>query len=427
VDRIATLPEVLIGTLYLSPETLFRLDFKPEWVQGEDRKVVEWMIEQIKSKPGAKVQLAVCPHAERIRKCIKRADASNIEAVVTQMKDRFLNSEFERILHDTIAHKDLQDPQREILRLAERLTNIVDQAEDARPSHISADIEDVLELIASRMETYQSGQSMVGIPTGNPKLDAATGGFELGDLIVLAGRPGMGKTTEALNFAMSAARGGFAVDVYSLEMNRKKLLAKMVTQMNKLSLFDVWRGRTSDQEFQKIVSGMDLLRDFPIFANDNKFRWLDIKSSARRNKALYDTKMIVVDYLQLIEGESRSNRNREQEISKISREMKLLAQELDCVVVNLSQLNRKVEDRTDKRPRISDLRESGSIEQDADMIMFPFRPCYYWDLSDDMCPHDGTEFMIEKFRMGDKTIVYPEGYSPSLHSQIGKKDGLLDW
>lgn len=426
MKRIATLSEVLIGTLYLSPESLFRLDLKSEWVEGKDREVVDWMIEQIKSKPGAKVQLAICPHAERIRNCIKSADSANVEAVVTQLKDSFLNSELERVLRETIVQKDLSDPQVEILKLAERLTNLVDKAEDAKPAHISADIEDTLEMIAQRMERVKSGQSMVGVPTGNARLDAATGGFELGDLVVLAGRPGMGKTTEALNFAMSAAREGFTVDVYSLEMSRQKLLTKMATQMQNLKLFEVTRGRLSDEDFQKVVGAMDVLRDYPVFAHDNKFRWVDIKSSARRINALYDTKMIVVDYLQLIDGESRSQRNREQEISKISREMKQLAQELDCVVVNLSQLNRKVEERSDKKPRISDLRESGSIEQDADIIMFPFRPSYYWDATSDMYTHDGTEFMIEKFRMGDTTTVYPEGYAPSMHSQIGNKN-QFDW
>ena len=232
---------------------------------------------------------------------------------------------------------------------------------------------------------YQQKSEYRGVPCGFTDLDKILGGFHKSDLIILAARPSMGKTALALEFirrvAMSQNTG---VGVFSLEMSKDQLVDRMLSAVSKI---DAWRIRTGkfnpekeQEEFAKLGNAIGKLDEAPIWIDDSgSLNVLELRSKARRLKSRHNVGLLVIDYLQLMSGHSNKNynANRVQEVSEISRSLKLLAKELDMPVLALSQLSRGVEGRDDKRPMLSDLRESGSIEQDADVVMFVHRQAMY--------------------------------------------------
>jgi replicative DNA helicase len=248
---------------------------------------------------------------------------------------------------------------------------------------------EIFEAILDWKDKRRDGLSLQGLPTGYDELDKLTGGLQNSDLIILAARPSLGKTSLALNLAINAAIPGQrqtfrqlaarTVAIFSLEMDHKQLLLRLICQVGGLDLKDLRTGWTSDEDIRPLTEAVDRLGQARIFIDDTPaLRVLELRAKARRlknqlqNQGL-DLDLVVVDYLQLMRGsERRGSESREQEISEISRSLKALAKELQLPVIALSQLNRNVENRTgkDKKPRLSDLRESGAIEQDADLIAF---------------------------------------------------------
>ena len=220
--------------------------------------------------------------------------------------------------------------------------------------------------------------TVLGVDTGFANLNDLTSGFQKGDLIILAARPRVGKTALALTLGRNAAvEAEVGVAIFSLEMSKMQLAQRLLSAETKVDLHRLRTGRLSDEDWMHLTRNIDRLAQAPIYIDDTPgISVLEARAKARRLQREYGIGMVVIDYLQLMSGHLRTQ-SREQEISQISRGLKAMAKELDVPVLALSQLSRAVESRTDRRPQLSDLRESGSLEQDADVVMFIYRPEMY--------------------------------------------------
>ena len=286
----------------------------------------------------------------------------------------------------------------EFLDRAERL--IFEISEDrVRPSFFP--IKDIIKASFKTIENlYEKKQLITGVPTGFTKLDDLTSGLQPSDLIIVAGRPSMGKTALALNITQHAAiEGGIPSAIFSLEMAKEQLALRLLCSEAKVDAHRLRGGFLSETDWPKLTRAAGSLSEAPIFIDDTPgLTVLEMRAKSRRLKAEHNLGLVVVDYLQLMRGRANSE-TREQEISDISRSLKALAKELRLPVIALSQLNRKVEDRGDKRPQLADLRESGAIEQDADVIIFLYRDEVYNRSEDN--PHKGkAEIIVGKQRNG---------------------------
>ncbi|MDO5098768.1 MAG: replicative DNA helicase [Corynebacterium sp.] len=214
-----------------------------------------------------------------------------------------------------------------------------------------------------------------GVPTGFQDLDNLTNGLHGGQMIIVAARPGVGKSTLALDFVRSCAIvHNKAAVIFSLEMSKSEIVMRMLSAETDIKLSDMRAGRLTDEDWAKLATRVGQIEQAPIFIDDSaNLTMMEIRSKARKLKQKHDLSMIVVDYLQLMSS-GKKTESRQQEVSEFSRQLKLLAKELDVPLIAISQLNRGPESRTDKRPQIADLRESGSLEQDADMVMLLYRP-----------------------------------------------------
>lgn len=270
-------------------------------------------------------------------------------------------------------------------------------------------ISDLLSETFDLLETLNENKgSIAGYKTGYPDLDRLTAGFHKSDLIILAARPAMGKTALALNFASNVARiNNKAVLLFSLEMGKQQLINRMLSDASGIESFKLETGNFSGDDFSQISEAMAELSELPIYIDDTPgLTVMEMRTKARRAAHDHEIGLIVVDYLQLMSGSSkRSMDNRVQEISEISRGLKLIARELNVPVIALSQLSRTVETRSPQIPMLSDLRESGSIEQDADIVMFLYREDYY---NPDTERQNITDLIVAKHRRGatDKIELY---------------------
>ncbi|SHM17449.1 primary replicative DNA helicase [Caldanaerovirga acetigignens] len=240
-------------------------------------------------------------------------------------------------------------------------------------------IKDVLLSTFERIEQlYNSKGGITGVPTGFPDLDAMTSGLQPSDLILVAARPSMGKTAFALNIAQNAAiRHRIPVAIFSLEMSKEQLVQRMLCAESNVDSHKLRTGRLEEDDWPRLARAMGPLSEAPIYIDDTPgITCLEIRAKARRLKAEKGLGLVVIDYLQLIAGRGQSE-NRQQEISEISRSLKALARELNVPVLALSQLSRAPDVRSDHRPVLSDLRESGSQEQDSDLVAFLYREDYY--------------------------------------------------
>src|SRR5579885_1427140 len=270
---------------------------------------------------------------------------------------------------------------------------LVDRAEqmvfDLAQHRIRGSFEHVEALVRESFEQitrmYESGGEMTGIPTGFRDVDHMTSGLQPGNLVVVAGRPSMGKSAFALGIASNLAlRYGIPVGVFTLEMSKLEVAQRLMCAEARVELQRLRTGRLTNEDWPRLVKACDMLTKAPIYVDDTRLTtMLEIRAKARRLKAR-EPKLgaIVVDYLQLMSSGQDAD-NRVQEVSQISRSLKVVAGDLEIPVIALSQLSRAVESRTDKRPLLSDLRESGSIEQDADLVIFLYRDEYYNESSED--------------------------------------------
>ena len=281
-----------------------------------------------------------------------------------------------------------------------------------------------------KIEDISNKEGLSGIPTGFDKLDKLTSGWQPSDLIIVAARPGMGKTALTLTMARNIAVDfNKAVAFFSLEMSSVQLITRLISSETGLSSEKLRTGKLEKHEWEQLNVKVKTLEKAPLFIDDTpSLSIFDLRAKARRLKSQYDIKVIMIDYLQLMTaGGSQKGGNREQEISTISRNLKALAKELNVPVIALSQLSRAVETRGgSKRPLLSDLRESGAIEQDADIVSFIYRPEYYkideWD-DEERSPTEGQgEFIVAKHRNGGLDNIRLK-----FIGHLGKFDNLDDF
>lgn len=270
-----------------------------------------------------------------------------------------------------------EDEVEELLGEAEKNIMEVAQRKNSGSFH---NIKDVLVRTYDNIEELANRKGDVtGIPTGFAELDRMTAGFQRNDLIIVAARPSVGKTAFALNIAQNVAtKTDETVAIFSLEMGAEQLVMRMICAEGNINAQNLRTGALTDEDWSKLTMAMGSLSNAGIYIDDTPgVRIGEIRSKCRRLKQEHGLGMILIDYLQLIQGNGRSGENRQQEVSEISRSLKALARELEVPVIALSQLSRGVEQRQDKRPMMSDIRESGSIEQDADIVAFLYRDDYY--------------------------------------------------
>jgi replicative DNA helicase len=271
-------------------------------------------------------------------------------------------------------------------------------SEDYAPlSEIMPGALDEIEAIGSR------GGTLTGVPTGFADLDSLTNGLHPGQMVVIAARPAIGKSTLALDLARAASvHAGMSAVIFSLEMSRNEITMRLLSAEAKVALQTIRTGKLTDEDWTRLARRMGEVAEAPLFIDDSpNMSMMEIRAKCRRLKQRHDLKLVIIDYLQLMSSPKRVE-NRQQEVSELSRSLKLLAKELDVPVVALSQLNRGPEQRSDKRPMLSDLRESGSIEQDADVVILLHREDAYEKES----PRAGeADFMVAKHRNGPTTTV----------------------
>ncbi|WP_417253698.1 replicative DNA helicase [Celeribacter sp.] len=286
---------------------------------------------------------------------------------------------------------DIRDPSEQIVAAEQRLYNLAEQGkgESGFTSFLSA----VTKAVLNANAAYERGGGMAGIETKLIDLDKKMGGLHPSDLIILAGRPSMGKTSLATNIAFNIAKAykkgqlpdgrqgaveGGVVGFYSLEMSAEQLAARILAEASEISSHKIRQGDMTEEEFRRFVDAAKTLESCPLYIDDTpSIPISQLAARARRLQRTHGLDLLIVDYLQLVRGTSRTEGNRVQEIGEISMGLKAIAKELNIPVIALSQLSRTVESRDDKRPQLSDLRESGSIEQDADVVMFVYRGEYY--------------------------------------------------
>lgn len=263
-------------------------------------------------------------------------------------------------------------------------------------------VKEVLSKVVDRIDQlFEQDSGITGLPTGFIDFDEQTSGLQPADLIIVAGRPSMGKTTFAMNIAENAAIQAKApVAIFSMEMPADSLAMRMLSSLGRIDQHRLRTGKLNDEDWPRLTSAIQLLNDAPLFIDDTGgLSPTELRARARRLKREHGLSLIVVDYLQLMQGSSngRQAENRATEISEISRSLKALAKELNVPVIALSQLNRSLEQRPNKRPVMSDLRESGAIEQDADIIVFIYRDEVY---NEDSAEKGKAEIIISKQRNG---------------------------
>ena len=338
----------------------------------------------------------------------KVGSAANIEFHARIIAQKFIQRELIRvstqIIHDSF--EDTKDVL-ELLDEAERgLYDITDQ-------NLNTGYESLATLAIKAQKEIeivsQKGSETTGVTTGFAELDKITNGWQSSDLIIMAARPGMGKTAFTLSLAKNAAHSGKGVAFFSLEMANVQLVQRLISMEAEINSNKLRNGQLEEYEWRKLHAAVDKLSTLPIFIDDTPgINIFELRAKCRRLKQNHDISMIVIDYLQLMAGAPNDKRgNREQEISSISRALKGLAKELHVPVIALSQLSRAVESRGgEKRPMLSDLRESGAIEQDADIVTFIYRPGYYGVGEGELdTPNDLSEIIIAKHRNGSLGTV----------------------
>ena len=330
--------------------------------------------------------------------------AANVAAYAEIVRERAVLREM-IAASSTIADRAFRTEGRPAVELVEEAEQLVYAIGDRRRAGSGPKaVRDVLVGVMERLdELHQVEGHVTGVPTGFVDLDRDTAGFQPGDLIVIAGRPSMGKTALALNIVESAAiRTQLAAVVFSLEMSSEQLAMRFMSSLGGIDAHKIRTGKLEDADWPKLTSAMMLLNESRIFLDDTgDLTPTELRARCRRLKREHDVGLIIVDYLQLMHVPGTSE-NRATEISEISRSLKALARELKVPVVALSQLNRSLESRANRRPMLSDLRESGAIEQDADVILFIYRDEVYNEESTDK---GKAEIIIGKQRNGPTGTV----------------------
>lgn len=389
--------ESVLGSIFLDPTVLEDILEELRWEDFylEKHKIIFKMIELLYAS-GNPVDVVSVIERIRAEKSLEKIGGEETLINLAQMVPTTANVMYytnivkdKALLRNLIyASKDIVETIRtesdtqEILEYAEKRIFSITEARATRtyevlPNVMTGVVDQIVDL---KNKAEKGNVSLVtGLSTGYAPLDRISSGFHRSDLIIIAARPSMGKSSFALNIATKMAlKNNNSVAIFSLEMTKEQLTNRVLCSEAKVDLQKARTGQINKTEWEKIIHAAGKLQKANFILDDEP--GLDsrtLRAKARRIKREYGIDILLIDYLQLMSSRSRNSENRQQEISEISRSLKLLARELDITVVALSQLSRGVEQREDKRPRLSDLRESGAIEQDADMVMFLYRDSYY--------------------------------------------------
>lgn len=417
------LEEAVLGSMMLDKEAVAEVIdiLKPESFYVEAHQHIYEAIHDLFAKSQPVDILTVCEQLRSNGKLdevggafavsqltMRVASTANIEYYARIVAEKYIMREL--IKSSTEIIKDAYDDSTDVFDLLDkaekRLFSITEQ--NLRRSYDS--MNNLVAAAIKQLEDIKNHQEgLIGVPSGFTELDMLTAGWQKSDLIILAARPSMGKTAFALNLARNAAIDyGRGVAIFSLEMSSLQLVNRLITAETGISAEKLKRADLQPHEWVQLTSKVEKLATAPIFIDDTPgINIFELRAKCRRLKMQHDVQLILIDYLQLMSGGSSDKKggagNREQEISLISRSLKGIAKELNVPVIALSQLSRAVETRGgDKRPQLSDLRESGSIEQDADMVMFLYRPEYYNLTQDEEGNSTAgvTEVMVSKHRNG---------------------------
>ena len=416
----------VLGGILLEPEALSRV---LEILQEEDfyreghRKIFSAMVALYQK--GTPVDLITLTESLLTRQTLEGIGGASYLTSLTDAIPSAVNIEvYARIVREKSILRRLINLTTEIAnksyQFSGEVEEILDQAEksifEITAAKITPHIYPLSEVIKDSFQTiealYERKERISGVPTGFTKLDQMTSGFQPSDLIIIAGRPSMGKTAFALDIARNAAtQAEIPAVIFSLEMSRQQLAIRMLCSEARVDSYKLRSGFIGERDWPRLTNAAGLLSEAPIYIDDSPaLSVLQMRAKARRLKSEKGLGLAVVDYLQLMSGRGGADR-REQEISESSRSLKALAKQLNIPVVALSQLNRKVEDRTDRRPFMADLRESGAIEQDADVILFIYRDEMY----DENSKQKGTaEVIIGKQRngpIGKITLAFIDQYT----------------
>ena len=373
--------ESVIGTCLVYPDSISDANIKPEMFYKESHQKIFKAILEIASK-------GMC---DIVSVTNKLRDDKNLESVggplyltklisniytdqlianhSTIVKQKYLLREYIRI-SSQIQSKAFEEDLADVAEFAENsLFQLSDFTQSKEPKHINRCVE---ELLIEVKKIYDKEKLLVGVPSGFVNIDRITGGWQPGNLIIIAGRPSMGKTALALTLANNSAKMNYPVCLFSLEMSDGELTTRFLSGATGYSNVEI---RNADIDYDRMVAFGNQLGRLPIYIDDTPaIGLMELRSKVKKMILRNGVKLIIIDYLQLMKADAG---NREQEVSIISRGLKAISKEFEIPVIALSQLNRGVEERADKRPRLSDLRESGAIEQDADIVCFVYRPMYY--------------------------------------------------
>lgn len=407
-------PDAIVGVLeFLVPEDFYRAAhqtiFKAMLALNERGEAVD--IITTANELAQKQQLdAIGGHVYLVELADKVPTAANVEYYAKIVNEKAVLRRLIRTSSEI--SKEAFDDEEELAQVLDRAERKILEVSEKRNRTGFVAIKDVLNTALETIEARsKSTGDITGIPTGYTELDRMTSGLHPDELIILAARPSVGKTAFVLNIAQNVAtKQGEVVAIFSLEMGAESLVNRMICSEGSIDAGHLRNGRLTDEEWEKFFVAMGSLSKAEIYIDDTPgIRVAEIRAKCRRLKQEKgELGLIVIDYLQLIEGNSRENR--QQEVSEISRNLKKLAKELRVPVIALSQLSRGVEQRQDKRPVLSDIRESGSIEQDADIVGFLYREDYYRKEEGEDTPQQEAsnniiEVIIEKNRSGPRGTV----------------------
>ena len=356
----------------------------------------------------------------------KVSSSAHIEFHARIILQKFIQRSLIKISNEII--EDSYDETKDVFDLLDKAESRLYEVTQGNIKKSSETAQDLVRQAKTKIEEISKKEGMSGIPSGFDKLDALTSGWQESDLIIVAARPGMGKTALTLSMARNiAVNQNIPVAFFSLEMASVQLITRLISSETGLSSEKLRTGKLEKHEWEQLNVKVKDLEKAPLFIDDTpSLSIFDLRAKARRLASQHGIKMIIIDYLQLMTAAGNGG-NREQEISTISRNLKALAKELSVPVIALSQLSRAVETRGgSKRPLLSDLRESGAIEQDADIVSFIYRPEYYkideWD-DDEQSPTEGqAEFIVAKHRNGGL-----ENIRLKFIGHLGKFDNLDDF
>jgi replicative DNA helicase len=405
--------EAVIGSIMINPEAYYDV---AEFLQGEDfyihrhRWIWDAFVHLYERRRPIDF-LTVTEELDQQGRLTEVGGAAYLTALINNVPSSLHAQAYGRIVEETAVRRRMLEAANQIAKLAYNeemgLEVVMDDAEKAvfgvSERRMTRDLEPIQTVLSDYYDRIDQlskrDEDTVGVPTGFVDLDKLLGGLQPSDLLIIAGRPGMGKTGFALSVAKNAAQiHKKHVAVFSLEMSNEQLVQRLIAQETGIDSQRLRTGKLEEDEWPLFTQAIEVLSDTRIFLDDTPaITPLQLRTKCRRLHLEYRLDLIIVDYLQLMAGDTRTE-NRVQEVSYISRNMKVLARELNVPVLAAAQLSRAVEQRSDKKPVLSDLRESGSLEQDADIVMFIYRPEVYE--SDDPATQNLAEIIVAKHRNG---------------------------